>query len=149
MDTWDSDTYGLDLRFSIRETVCPKASGRDPSTCDFKSGPFVVGAPAGAGNHPSPCRGRVAVLLVLRSEEWLAAFYTSCSMEWALGGKGQWWEALLLAQWGGQGAEKRICVWEQRVVKVCVLLGPNPRRNGLFFELRADVSLAFTSLGTT
>ncbi|NXL20832.1 SPP24 protein, partial [Setophaga kirtlandii] len=41
VDTWDSDTYGLDLRFSIRETVCPKASGRDPSTCDFKSGPFV------------------------------------------------------------------------------------------------------------
>uniref|UniRef100_A0A8C5JLZ2 Secreted phosphoprotein 24 n=1 Tax=Junco hyemalis TaxID=40217 RepID=A0A8C5JLZ2_JUNHY len=35
------DTYGLDLRFSIRETVCAKASGRDPSTCDFKSGPFV------------------------------------------------------------------------------------------------------------
>ncbi|XP_064574411.1 secreted phosphoprotein 24 isoform X3 [Zonotrichia leucophrys gambelii] len=41
VDTWDSDTYGLDLRFSIRETVCAKASGRDPSTCDFKSGPFV------------------------------------------------------------------------------------------------------------
>ncbi|XP_074405013.1 secreted phosphoprotein 24 isoform X2 [Zonotrichia albicollis] len=42
VDTWDSDTYGLDLRFSIRETVCAKASGRDPSTCDFKSGPFVM-----------------------------------------------------------------------------------------------------------
>uniref|UniRef100_A0A8C3NCH7 Secreted phosphoprotein 24 n=1 Tax=Geospiza parvula TaxID=87175 RepID=A0A8C3NCH7_GEOPR len=41
VDTWDSDTYGLDLRFSIRETVCTKASGRDPSTCGFKSGPFV------------------------------------------------------------------------------------------------------------
>ncbi|NWY96420.1 SPP24 protein, partial [Loxia curvirostra] len=41
VDTWDSDTYGLDLRFSIRETVCAKASGRDPSTCDFQSGPFV------------------------------------------------------------------------------------------------------------
>ncbi|NXE70477.1 SPP24 protein, partial [Calcarius ornatus] len=41
VDTWDSDTYGLDLRFSIRETVCTKASGRDPSTCDFQSGPFV------------------------------------------------------------------------------------------------------------
>ncbi|KFQ02708.1 Secreted phosphoprotein 24, partial [Leptosomus discolor] len=25
----------------IRETVCPKASGRDPFTCDFKIGPFV------------------------------------------------------------------------------------------------------------
>ncbi|NXR93096.1 SPP24 protein, partial [Hypocryptadius cinnamomeus] len=41
VDTWDSDTYGLDLRFSIRETACTKASGRDPSTCDFKTGPFV------------------------------------------------------------------------------------------------------------
>ncbi|CAN8201099.1 unnamed protein product [Coccothraustes coccothraustes] len=41
VDTWDSDTYGLDLHFSIRETVCTKASGRDPSTCDFQSGPFV------------------------------------------------------------------------------------------------------------
>ncbi|NXQ01242.1 SPP24 protein, partial [Vidua macroura] len=41
VDTWDSDTYGLDLHFSIRETVCTKASGRDPFTCDFKTGPFV------------------------------------------------------------------------------------------------------------
>ncbi|NXA94143.1 SPP24 protein, partial [Melanocharis versteri] len=41
MDMWDSDVYGLDLHFSIRETVCTKASGRDPSTCDFKTGPFV------------------------------------------------------------------------------------------------------------
>ncbi|NXQ11818.1 SPP24 protein, partial [Peucedramus taeniatus] len=38
---WDSDTYGLDLHFSIRETVCTKASGRDPFTCDFKTGPFM------------------------------------------------------------------------------------------------------------
>ncbi|NWI35688.1 SPP24 protein, partial [Picathartes gymnocephalus] len=41
VETWDSDTYGLDLHFSIRETVCTKASGRDPSTCDFRTGPFV------------------------------------------------------------------------------------------------------------
>ncbi|NXH45977.1 SPP24 protein, partial [Dicaeum eximium] len=41
MDLWDSNTYGLDLQFSIRETVCTKASGRDPFTCDFKTGPFV------------------------------------------------------------------------------------------------------------
>ncbi|NXP58319.1 SPP24 protein, partial [Chloropsis cyanopogon] len=41
VDMWDSNTYGLDLHFSIRETVCTKASGRDPSTCDFKTGPFV------------------------------------------------------------------------------------------------------------
>ncbi|XP_064289520.1 secreted phosphoprotein 24 [Passer domesticus] len=41
VDTWDSDTYGLDLHFSIRETVCTKASGKDPSACDFKTGPFV------------------------------------------------------------------------------------------------------------
>ncbi|NWU41587.1 SPP24 protein, partial [Hylia prasina] len=41
VDMWDSDAYGLDLRFSIRETVCAKASGRDPFTCDFKTGPFV------------------------------------------------------------------------------------------------------------
>ncbi|NXB77517.1 SPP24 protein, partial [Donacobius atricapilla] len=41
VDMWDSDTYGLDLRFSIRETVCTKASGRDPFTCNFKTGPFV------------------------------------------------------------------------------------------------------------
>uniref|UniRef100_A0A8D2PGY3 Secreted phosphoprotein 24 n=1 Tax=Zosterops lateralis melanops TaxID=1220523 RepID=A0A8D2PGY3_ZOSLA len=41
VDTWDSDAYGLDLWFSIRETVCPKASGRDPFTCDFQTGPFV------------------------------------------------------------------------------------------------------------
>ncbi|NWR43703.1 SPP24 protein, partial [Regulus satrapa] len=41
VDMWDGDTYGLDLRFSVRETVCTKDSGRDPSTCDFKTGPFV------------------------------------------------------------------------------------------------------------
>ncbi|NXD46426.1 SPP24 protein, partial [Copsychus sechellarum] len=41
VDTWDSDTYRLDLQFSIRETVCTKASGRDPFTCDFRAGPFM------------------------------------------------------------------------------------------------------------
>ncbi|XP_014811085.1 PREDICTED: secreted phosphoprotein 24 isoform X1 [Calidris pugnax] len=41
VDMWDSDAYRLELHFSIRETVCTKASGRDPSTCDFKIGPFV------------------------------------------------------------------------------------------------------------
>ncbi|XP_009559577.1 secreted phosphoprotein 24 [Cuculus canorus] len=41
VDTWNSDTYRLELQLSIRETVCPKASGRDPFTCDFKIGPFV------------------------------------------------------------------------------------------------------------
>uniref|UniRef100_A0A663M8Y5 Secreted phosphoprotein 24 n=1 Tax=Athene cunicularia TaxID=194338 RepID=A0A663M8Y5_ATHCN len=38
---WNSDAYRLELQLSIRETVCPKASGRDPFTCDFKIGPFV------------------------------------------------------------------------------------------------------------
>lgn len=79
MDTWDSDAYGLDLWFSIRETVCPKASGRDPFTCDFQTGPFVVGAPGGNGNSPLHAGSsqdglRVAMLLVLRNEELLAAF---------------------------------------------------------------------------
>ncbi|NXH28138.1 SPP24 protein, partial [Myiagra hebetior] len=41
VDMWDSDAYRLDLQFSIRETICTKASGRDPFTCDFKTGPFV------------------------------------------------------------------------------------------------------------
>ncbi|NXA76405.1 SPP24 protein, partial [Thryothorus ludovicianus] len=41
VDMWESDAYGLDLQFSIRETVCTKASGRDPFTCDFRTGPFV------------------------------------------------------------------------------------------------------------
>ncbi|NXD02748.1 SPP24 protein, partial [Certhia familiaris] len=41
VEMWDSDAYGLDLQFSIRETVCTKASGRDPFTCDFRTGPFV------------------------------------------------------------------------------------------------------------
>jgi len=41
---WNSDAYRLELQFSIRETVCTKASGRDPFTCDFKFGPFVVSA---------------------------------------------------------------------------------------------------------
>ncbi|NXO07773.1 SPP24 protein, partial [Oriolus oriolus] len=41
VDMWDSDAYRLDLHFSVRETVCTKASGRDPFTCDFKTGPFV------------------------------------------------------------------------------------------------------------
>ncbi|NWH83717.1 SPP24 protein, partial [Aegithalos caudatus] len=41
VDMWNSDAYVLDLQFSIRETVCTKASGRDPFTCDFKTGPFV------------------------------------------------------------------------------------------------------------
>ncbi|KAG9349016.1 hypothetical protein JZ751_029334 [Albula glossodonta] len=33
--------YDLLLNFGIRETVCPKASGSDPNTCDFKLGFFV------------------------------------------------------------------------------------------------------------
>ncbi|NWS78048.1 SPP24 protein, partial [Crotophaga sulcirostris] len=41
IDMWNSDAYRLQLQFSIRETVCTKASGRDPFTCDFKIGPFV------------------------------------------------------------------------------------------------------------
>ncbi|NWU52035.1 SPP24 protein, partial [Dromas ardeola] len=41
VDMWNSDAYRLELQFSIRETVCTKASGRDPFTCDFKIGPFV------------------------------------------------------------------------------------------------------------
>ncbi|XP_010192693.1 PREDICTED: secreted phosphoprotein 24 [Mesitornis unicolor] len=41
VDMWNSDAYRLELQFSIRETVCTKASGRDPFTCDFKMGPFV------------------------------------------------------------------------------------------------------------
>ncbi|NWU69791.1 SPP24 protein, partial [Pterocles burchelli] len=44
VDMWNSDTYKLELQFSIRETVCTKASGRDPFTCDFKMGTFVVSA---------------------------------------------------------------------------------------------------------
>ncbi|KFP42759.1 Secreted phosphoprotein 24, partial [Chlamydotis macqueenii] len=41
VDMWNSNAYRLELQFSIRETVCMKASGRDPFTCDFKMGPFV------------------------------------------------------------------------------------------------------------
>ncbi|NXQ51740.1 SPP24 protein, partial [Anthoscopus minutus] len=41
VNMWDSDAYSLDLQFSIRETVCTKASRRDPFTCDFRTGPFV------------------------------------------------------------------------------------------------------------
>ncbi|NXP45601.1 SPP24 protein, partial [Heliornis fulica] len=41
VDTWDSDAYRLELQLTIRETVCTKASGRDPFTCGFKLGPFV------------------------------------------------------------------------------------------------------------
>ncbi|NXO03233.1 SPP24 protein, partial [Rhinopomastus cyanomelas] len=41
VDMWGSDAYGLELQFSIRETVCAKHAGRDPSTCDFKFGPYV------------------------------------------------------------------------------------------------------------
>ncbi|NXP28259.1 SPP24 protein, partial [Scytalopus superciliaris] len=41
VDMWSSDAYRLELQFSIRETVCSKASGRDPSTCAFKAGPYV------------------------------------------------------------------------------------------------------------
>ncbi|XP_071418876.1 secreted phosphoprotein 24 isoform X2 [Pithys albifrons albifrons] len=40
-DMWSSDAYRLELQFSIRETVCSKASGRDPSTCAFRTGPYV------------------------------------------------------------------------------------------------------------
>lgn len=106
MDTWDSDTYGLDLQFTIRETVCTKASGRDPFTCDFRTGPFVVGAPARNGNPslPPSVQHLLRMLLVLGKEGWLADFGTSCSMDWVSGGKDQWWETLLPAQWAGQGA---------------------------------------------
>uniref|UniRef100_A0A8B9DE07 Secreted phosphoprotein 24 n=1 Tax=Anser cygnoides TaxID=8845 RepID=A0A8B9DE07_ANSCY len=41
VDMWNSNDYRLELQLSIRETVCTKASGRDPFTCDFKIGPFV------------------------------------------------------------------------------------------------------------
>ncbi|NXY49751.1 SPP24 protein, partial [Ceuthmochares aereus] len=41
VDMWNSDAYRLELQLSIRETVCPKASGRDPFTCNFKIGPFA------------------------------------------------------------------------------------------------------------
>ncbi|NWU92053.1 SPP24 protein, partial [Upupa epops] len=41
VDMWNRDTYRLELQFSIRETVCTKHSGRDPSMCDFKFGPYV------------------------------------------------------------------------------------------------------------
>ncbi|XP_032549765.1 secreted phosphoprotein 24 [Chiroxiphia lanceolata] len=41
VDMWNSDAYRLELQFSIRETTCLKASGRDPFTCDFKTGPYV------------------------------------------------------------------------------------------------------------
>ncbi|KAM8806609.1 secreted phosphoprotein 24 [Eudromia elegans] len=41
VDMWNSNDYKLVIQFSIRETVCPKISGRDPFTCDFKIGPFV------------------------------------------------------------------------------------------------------------
>ncbi|XP_010150983.1 PREDICTED: secreted phosphoprotein 24 [Eurypyga helias] len=44
VDMWNSDGYRLELQFSIRETVCTKASARDPFTCDFKIGPFVATA---------------------------------------------------------------------------------------------------------
>ncbi|NXK46246.1 SPP24 protein, partial [Chauna torquata] len=44
VDMWNSNAYTLELQLSIRETVCTKASGRDPFTCDFKIGPFVVSA---------------------------------------------------------------------------------------------------------
>uniref|UniRef100_A0A8C3CYR0 Secreted phosphoprotein 24 n=1 Tax=Cairina moschata TaxID=8855 RepID=A0A8C3CYR0_CAIMO len=41
VDMWNSNDYRLELQLSIRETVCTKASGRDPFTCDFKIGPFA------------------------------------------------------------------------------------------------------------
>ncbi|XP_008936569.1 PREDICTED: secreted phosphoprotein 24 [Merops nubicus] len=41
VDMWSSDAYSLELHFSIRQTVCAKASGRDPSTCPFRAGPLV------------------------------------------------------------------------------------------------------------
>ncbi|NWR75083.1 SPP24 protein, partial [Centropus unirufus] len=52
VDMWSSDTYRLELQLSIRETVCTKASGRDPFTCDFKIGPFA---------QPAFCRSLVDV----------------------------------------------------------------------------------------
>ena len=107
---WNSDAYRLELQFSIRETVCTKASGRDPFTCDFKIGPFVVSA-SGVNVNPRPlCRmflGHVETLLVLKND-WLSDKQkqtqrnTTCSMEWVLGGKGQCWETLLPGQWGIQ-----------------------------------------------
>ncbi|NXF71144.1 SPP24 protein, partial [Sclerurus mexicanus] len=41
VDMWSGDAYRLELHFSIRETECSKASGRDPFTCGFKTGPYV------------------------------------------------------------------------------------------------------------
>ncbi|NXG08515.1 SPP24 protein, partial [Sakesphorus luctuosus] len=40
-DLWSSDAYRLELQFSVRETLCSKASGRDPSSCSFRTGPYV------------------------------------------------------------------------------------------------------------
>ncbi|NXN85118.1 SPP24 protein, partial [Bombycilla garrulus] len=64
VDVWDSNAYRLDLQFNIRETVCTKASGRDPSTCDFKTGPFVPTA---------SCRSVVEV-----SRELIASITVRC-----------------------------------------------------------------------
>lgn len=50
---WNSDDYRLELQLSIRETVCTKASGRDPFTCDFKIGPFAVSASGANEKLPS------------------------------------------------------------------------------------------------
>ncbi|XP_071603206.1 secreted phosphoprotein 24 isoform X3 [Heliangelus exortis] len=57
VEMWNSGDYRLELQFSIRETVCTKASGRDPFTCDFKIGPFVmmhmpVMSPSRQGSSP-------------------------------------------------------------------------------------------------
>lgn len=50
---WNSNDYRLELQLSIRETECTKASGRDPFTCGFKVGPFVVSASGVNGKLPS------------------------------------------------------------------------------------------------
>ncbi|XP_004390091.1 secreted phosphoprotein 24 [Trichechus manatus latirostris] len=37
----DEDSLNMDLEFSIRETVCRRDSGENPTTCDFQRGYFV------------------------------------------------------------------------------------------------------------
>ncbi|KYO33529.1 secreted phosphoprotein 24 isoform X1 [Alligator mississippiensis] len=44
VDLLDDNSYNIILDFNIQETTCSKDSERDPSTCDFKTGPYAQAA---------------------------------------------------------------------------------------------------------
>lgn len=149
VDWWNSDAYRLDLQFSIRETVCTKASGRDPFTCDFKIGPFVVSASGVNVKAPLLSAGW-ACWNTISPEEWRMTGFLKTkpnpSQYNLQHGVGVRWEVSVLGNssaWsvGNRGAavswKEDACLGASCSISVCVLWSQIlERRYGFFSKIR-------------